>query len=188
MRNLGFYVGSLASSFAKRIVNSHYDSLAQQAFFRDLQQRAPGEKFATETLFYGVGSIIDAYLGESNALRKFTKEMTNDGFSNMSARIFHKVPYRASDVWCLAELTNEQLGEFLEWYESRDERMRVEIRRTITRHTTSQVSRMLKLHPSTRERLFKISMESRPIVPRRIEWIENLASRMERWMGRIPQE
>lgn len=182
MRNIGFYVGSLASFFAKRIMSSSYDMLAQRPFVRNLRQRSPAEKLAAEALLYGVGSIIDAHLGETGAMRKFAKEMANDGISGIGSRLHSDPPNRASDLWRLAELSEEQLDEFLDWYTGKDSRTREAIRRAVTRQTASQISRMLALPPSHRERLVQMSMTSTPLFSRTISWMDALSDRIERLM------
>jgi len=121
---------------------------------------------------------VDASFKDTTVVRRFLREIITDAPTEVGVRLINgRNPFYGSST--IMELTHEELGLFLDWYDETDDAQRKVIAEVIKKHTARQLGRILRLTPRDRDRLVRfISPGTVPPKPRRIRWLDRVTARM----------
>ena len=180
MKNRALYLSSLASLFARLMLDPRYDDLADHPVIADIRNGDRATKISAVTLLNAVGAYVDTHMRTDTPFRKFFSGLAVDAGTEVGSRMVHQPKGRSSDIWQITELNDEQLETFLNWWEGADERERKGAREFVLRQTSAQLLRLLNLPPDTRRRLMAFATAPSPYIPRRISAVDDIIRRMRR--------
>ncbi|HXV26572.1 MAG TPA: hypothetical protein VD862_00875 [Candidatus Paceibacterota bacterium] len=168
---------SVASGYARRLLDPQYDRLGDAEIGQQLRALPRGEKRTLELILHTVGAVLDHTMSERGTARKFLKDVLADAPSELASRLMNggNAYY---GVTALLELNDGELEAFLDWYDGADERWRNTILQFIKRRTAVQIARILRLNPRDRNDIVQLSMRREPIVPDRLPWLDAFTARM----------
>lgn len=187
MQHAPMYMSSIAASFARRVLDPAYDSIAEHDIVRTIRSRPGREKLALEALLYGISALIEVRMKDETAVRRFIKSLVTDGASEFGSRLYRGTPaLRASEVSSFMDLSEAQLDEFLAWYDSANEETRRNARSFLKRRSCQELSSLLKFGPRNRDRVVSFFTDQtaagqrRPPTPRRIRWLDRITKHLNR--------
>lgn len=160
------------SGYMKRMLESKYDQLSDLNFFDKLKEQSPAVKYGIEASLYALTAVMEQHFGEDTFFKKVFKEVGLDFGSEVSKRLINGDQLKAvvannSGCWetkhekelisILADLSEEDLIEFLDWLDSTTPEERKNMLRNISKLSTEEMLKVWEFKPSNRERLLKFS-------------------------------
>lgn len=160
------------ASYMKRILEGKYDQLSDNPFFDKLKEQGPGVKYGIEALLYALTAVMEQYLGEDTFFKKAFKEVGLDFGSEFSKRLINgdqlkTIVANNPGHWgtteekelieILADLSEEELMEFLDWLDTTTPEERKIMLRNIAKLSPENIMKIWKYKPGNRERFLKFS-------------------------------
>jgi hypothetical protein len=176
---------SFAASYAKRALDQGLYEQLDARFGKQLRGRfSPKSRRVVEAILYAINAIVDSHLSEGTALAKFIREVATDAPSELGARLVNgKRAYGTVD---LTDLDEQELMQFLDWYEDATEGQRKVFISYTKRLTLVQLGRFLSLNPKVKDQLLRFAVQreqedrkKKPLIPRRIRLLDQISDRME---------
>lgn len=84
------YLVSIATNILKRVLEPHYDRLAQHRILRELRSLSGHERRAVETMLYTAAAFIEVRMTSRTGVREVLKRLFEDMPSEFGSRIVNR--------------------------------------------------------------------------------------------------
>jgi len=153
------FFSSIGAGFVRTELERPYDGIADQAYFKKIQEMPKSIRFAIKTLLYVGGAGVDKYVDEKTPIRKFFKDIAIDFPSEMAKRIESKTDTEIKTLFqnkslakILLDLDNNVLIELSEL----DDEERKRVIEELSKLEENELEKFIQLLPEQRGVILKL--------------------------------
>jgi len=165
LKNIENAMPTLASMYAKRILEKYYDKLSATEIFTRLKNMNDGEKHIVEFMLYILSSFLDQKMDENTAVKKFLREIGIDAPPEVAKRIMNHdnsakklAPEKSSLLGLFLGLgiKDDELMEIADWLSGLEKSQREKALNILGSLTQEDLKRISQMNPDKKREILKL--------------------------------